>query len=542
MTSTQIPTRQHAVQLNGCRNLFLNEEKSVPCPGAHQLLVRVEAVGLCCSDLNLLKHFAQHPRKAGVASGIAPDALAEMPNYVPNERPTVPGHEAVVRVVSVGLGVSRYRNGERFLIQPFYRWLPTSSSDAAFGCNFEGALQEYVLLDERVIDGFEGETSMISVPDDVSASALAVVEPWSRVEAAYAEVHRRSLKPDGRCVVVGETSQELDVARPQVSPSWAALLTTAANVDPLKDNAFDDVLYFGSNAETVERLFPKLTSKGLLAICQCGKLFGKPVHLPFGRVPSDGIRLAGTRSASLRAAFADIPVSSEIHLKDRFHVMGAAGPTGTMHVLYALCQGLCISIYASDLNEEKLNELGRIAGPVARSNGCQLETFHSAQKRLAEHFDRIVILAPAAALVQEAVATSAERGIIDISADISADVIADVDLDTYIEKRLYFVGTSSSELKDMQSVLSQIVSGRLNTNLSVAAVSGLDGAIEGMRVLEADAVSGKIIVYPSCHGLPLVPLSELKPLLSADRLWTLRSEQQLLEQWARPSQSGVSTT
>ena len=91
--STTIPTTQYAVQLVGPGQLKLNPAKEVCRPGPHQLLARIECVGLCFSDLKLLKQFDQHPRKSGVVKGLTAEALGEMPNYVPGSQPTVPGHE-----------------------------------------------------------------------------------------------------------------------------------------------------------------------------------------------------------------------------------------------------------------------------------------------------------------------------------------------------------------------------------------------------------------------------------------------------------------
>ena len=79
----------------------------------------------------------------------------------------------------------------------------TASSNAAFGYNFEGALQEYVVLDERVIiDPDTGERFLIPVSDGPSASAVALIEPWACVEAAYAWGERSTLKAGGRLLVV----------------------------------------------------------------------------------------------------------------------------------------------------------------------------------------------------------------------------------------------------------------------------------------------------------------------------------------------------
>jgi NADPH:quinone reductase-like Zn-dependent oxidoreductase len=174
MNNIPLPQTQRAVQLVGPDQLRLNAAKPVFQPGPRQILGRVEVVGLCFSDLKLLKQFSGHARKSEVASGIERSALAEMPNYVPGDKPTVPGHETVVRIVKVGSQVTRYKPGERYLVQTDYRWLPTAGSASAFGYNFEGALQEYVLMDERVITAPDGESMLMPVPEDLSASALAL--------------------------------------------------------------------------------------------------------------------------------------------------------------------------------------------------------------------------------------------------------------------------------------------------------------------------------------------------------------------------------
>ena len=161
-----IPEKQRAVQLVGSDQLRINESKPVFQPGPHQALCQVEVCGLCFSDLKLLKQFSAHARKSEVISGIAPDVLAQMPHYVPGEKPAVPGHETVVRIVKVGADVRRFKVGERYLVQADFRWLPTRNSNSAFGYNFEGALQEYVLVDERVITAPDGESTFIPAPED----------------------------------------------------------------------------------------------------------------------------------------------------------------------------------------------------------------------------------------------------------------------------------------------------------------------------------------------------------------------------------------
>ena len=138
-------------------------------------------------------------------------------------------------------------------------------------------------------------------------------------------------------------------------------------------------------------------------------------------------------------------------------------------------------------------------------------------------------------MVATAVHDAAERGLINIFAGIPATVTGEIDLDTYIEKRLYFIGTSGSTLDDMKRMLAKVEAGRLDTNVSVAAISGLEGATEGIRAVENRSIAGKIIVYPACRNLGLIRLEEMNEKmpdvgkLFNDGLWTREAEQKLLE-------------
>jgi L-sorbose 1-phosphate reductase len=202
--STTFPATQYAVQLIGPSELTLNTSKPMPQPGPHEILVKIEAVGLCFSDLKLLKQFNQHARKSEIIQGIDADILEQARHYVPGHLPTVPGHEVVGRIVAVGDQVKHHQVGERCLVQSDYRQLPTSGgSNAAFGYNFEGGLQEYVLFDERIVVAPDGDRFLIPVGDEKSASALALVEPWACVEASFVTRERRTIKAGGRLLLVG---------------------------------------------------------------------------------------------------------------------------------------------------------------------------------------------------------------------------------------------------------------------------------------------------------------------------------------------------
>jgi len=548
-----IPASQCAVQLVGPDQLVLNTSKDVFRPGPHQILAKVEVVGLCFSDLKLLKQFTGHVRKGPVVDGIDPGVLKDIPSYVPNEAPTVPGHETVVRIVEVGPGVEKHKPGERYLVQTDYRWLHTASSNAAFGYNFEGALQEYVLMDERVITAPDGESMLIPASEAFSGSAIALAEPWACVEDAYVTKERTTLMAGGQMLIVVEA--ELPQGRLKglfkrygtpARITWVSKSSPPADLDieiirarddeDLEDAGYDDVVYFGADATTVEELFAKVAPHGILNIVLDGDRFGRPVMTMVGRVHYGGIRIIGTTDSDPAESMKHLPKTGEIRHGDTINVVGAGGPMGMMHVIRNLCQGVeGVSVFAGDLDDNRLATLTKIAGPLAEQNGVDYQAYNAKQGPGDEQFGYSVLMAPIPALVAQAVQDAAPRGIINIFAGIPATVSGKIDLDTYIEKQLYFIGTSGSTLDDMKRILSNVESNRLDTNVSVAAISGLEGALDGIRAVENRTIAGKIVVYPACKGLGLTPLEELQeklPEVAAclkDGLWTTEAEKKLLE-------------
>jgi len=541
----ELPKTQYAVQLVGPDELILNKSKEVFRPGPHQILCRVEVVGLCFSDLKLLKQFSCHVRKSEIVSGIDPQVLEKIPSYVPGEAPTVPGHETVVIVEAVGPQVENFKPGQRYLVQTDYRWLRTASSNAAFGYNFEGALQEYVLMDERVITSPEGDSMLIPVWSELSASAVALAEPWACVEDAYVSKERTNLKKDGRMLVVADVDVSEDsfvklfnrYGRPEHLDKFE-IRNLKFEISDLPDAAYDDIIYFGSVPQTVETLFSKLASGGLLNIVLCGGKFGRDVETAVGRVHYGGIRIIGTRGCDPAESMEIIPESGEIRPGDKINVIGAGGPMGMMHVIRNICQGARgVSVFASDIDDHRLANLTKITAPLAEKNSVRYKPYNPTKSKDFEAFDYTVLMAPVPDLVAASVRSAAERGIINIFAGIPATVSAKVDLDAYIQKQLYFIGTSGSTLDDMKRMLKKVESGRLDTNVSVAAICGLDGAADGIRAVENRTIAGKIMVYPACHGLGLTPLEKLNEKMPEvaknlrDGLWTKQAEQKLLEKY-----------
>jgi threonine dehydrogenase-like Zn-dependent dehydrogenase len=500
-----IPDTQTAVQLTGPDKLTLNTNKPVHQPGAYQILCQVEVVGLCFSDLKLLKQFTSHVRKSEVVSGIEQDILKEIPCYVPGQTPAVPGHETVVRVCAMGGKVTGIEMGGRYLVQADYRWLKTAESNAAFGYNFEGALQEYVLMDQRVITDPQGESMLIPASDRLSASAIALVEPWACVENAYAVKERACLKENGQMLVVadeqiprekftaflerfGRPARITLLSKSPLSSNPGMPVAETDDISKLSDAGYDDVIYFGVSSQTARKLFAKVAAGGLFNIILCGKKFNQPVTAQVGRVHYGNIRIIGTTGTDPSESMQYIPFSGEIRKGDKINVIGAAGPMGVMHVVRNICQGIeSISVFAGDLDNDRLSALNKIAEPLAEKNNVGYRSYNPGRDKITDAFDYTVLMAPVPKLVSASVETADPGGIINIFAGIPANVSADIDFDTYIERHLYFIGTSGSTLQDMKTVLQKVESGRLDTNISAAAVCGPEQVIEGIRAVEKRA-------------------------------------------------------
>jgi threonine dehydrogenase-like Zn-dependent dehydrogenase len=534
-----IPQTQYAVQLVGPGEVRLNTAKTVFRPGPRQILARTEAVGLCFSDLKLLKQFGEHPRKGAILSGIEDDILGQIPSYVPGDQPTVPGHEVVCRVVAVGDGVVSHGVGDRFIIQADYRNLRTTGSNAAFGYNFEGALQEYVLLDERVsADSAGKDLYLIPVPDSLPAAAAALVEPWACVECSYATPERQTIKPGGRLLIVSEPGA--DVTELEAAYSPLGLPGSTTRIDPvgipeLSDQAYDDIVYAGSNASTIEALNDKLAAGGIIAILLNGGAIGRKVSVGVGRIHYGPTRWVGTPATDVRDAYSLIPANGEIRPGENIVVIGAGGPMGQMHTIRDVSTGLPgVQVTATDMDDARLETLSAKAEPIARAASGSYRAVNTAKSPTTEAFTYYALMAPVPALLAAAIDACAPNAIVNVFAGIPAPVRHEIDLDALINKRVFVFGTSGSETEHMRIVLGKVTAGALDTNASVDAVTGMAGATDGLAAVENRTLAGKIIVYPMLHDLPLTPLSTLAtayPSVAAkldSGRWTKAAEEELL--------------
>lgn len=545
-----LPRTQHAIQFVGADELVHNTAKPMYDLGPTQLLLKVEAVGICFSDTKLLHAFDAHPRKSEVLSGLSAEELASIPSYRPGTEAVVPGHEPVARIVAIGDQVKRHEVGERVLVQTDYRHLPTAGSNAAFGYNFEGALQEYVVVDERMItDPATGERFLIPVSDQPTAAAIALIEPWACVEAAYAWGERQHLRDGGRLLVVVDDEHAptgMSELFAEHQPGALTMVgTTAADLGVdgvvaeslgvLAEHGFDDIVYFGADATTIARLGALLAPAGILNLVLGNSRLHATVPVDVGRVHYDLIRYIGTPGDDPAASYANIPSRCEVRPGDRVAIIGAAGPMGLMHTIRTAVSGVPgVSIDAVDVDDARLAHLSAVVTPVAEAHGVATSFINSRTGQLDSDYSYVAVMVPAPALLAQAVTIAGTGAIVNAFAGFAVGTMAELDLNAVAERGVYLVGTSGSRIQDMKAVLEKVEDGVIDTAVSLWAVSGMAGVADAIAAVNDRTSGGKIMVYPMLPDLGLLRLDELAEALPdvaaamPDGRWTAEAEQALL--------------
>ncbi|KPJ64087.1 hypothetical protein AMK68_02355 [candidate division KD3-62 bacterium DG_56] len=344
--------QMHGAGFEGLGREGRPDELPLPDCGPDELLVRVDAVGLCASDVKLITAGSQHPR-------IFQRDLAN--------DPTIPGHEVSLTVVGVGeQRRDRYQIGQRFIVQAdvFYQ-----GENIAFGYALPGAMAQYQVIGKEMLEGDEG-SYLLPVDPATGYAEAALTEPWACVVAAYRIQRRTTMQPGGFCWIVAlpdalRDSYLLD-ALPE-SPDQPTTVAHTAVTGRLRsaldsrtdcacsflppgllhdmasvaskmtgDHGWDDIVILGTPpADLAEAAATRLARHGVLCIIAERPMAAKAT-IDVGRIHYDFTHYVGGTGPSLAAAYRAIRETSELVGGGRLWIIGAAGPMGQMHVQRAL--------------------------------------------------------------------------------------------------------------------------------------------------------------------------------------------------------------
>jgi threonine dehydrogenase-like Zn-dependent dehydrogenase len=533
-------------------------------PGPDELLVRHDAVGLCFSDTKVIAAGEAHPRLNGRNM---------------RENPVVLGHEVSLTVVAVGENLrERFRCGQRFIMQAdiYYHGV-----GLAYGYALQGGLSQYNLVGEEVLNGDEG-CYLLPMSDETGYAQGALTEPWACVVASYGIAYRSAWRPGGRVLVAagpaavpgttlgapfdpaGAPAEIVTCGLPPVLAAELArearargiALSTIDTLHEVEGQRFDDLILLGADSALYERLEPTAANGALINLVGAQGLAGT-AQVDVGRLHYDRIGLLGTPLSVIGAGYA--PIRTEFLPGGRMALLGAAGPMGQMHFQRALQAAVPPRlIVATSRVMDRLALLpAKFAELIAeRSAETQVLAMASAGRDPAtfnkqlldaavrtgvgtggQGYDDIIVLAPSAQVVAEALPLLAPGGVMNIFAGLPRGTRALLDLSAVAARGVRLIGSSGSLIGDLRHMLEVTEDGHLDPNLSVVAVAGLSAAKEGLEGVIKSQFPGKVVIYPQVLEFPLTMLTDLKERLprvyaklGPNASWTVEAEAAFLEE------------
>ncbi|MHB9133185.1 MAG: alcohol dehydrogenase catalytic domain-containing protein [Armatimonadota bacterium] len=537
----------------------LPEASAVPEPAPDQLLVRCDAEGLCFSDIKIINQGGEHVR-------IKRDIAKE---------PVVMGHESVITVVKVGEQLKdQYQVGQRFVVQAD---IYINGESVAYGYALPGALTQYEIVGQEMLNGDDG-CYLIPVTEETGYAEAALTEPWACVVHSYLLEYRQGVKNGGNCLMVGGEGADkltLGATFAQAVPSrivaahlpadlLAAVKATGAEVVEINcssdcggidavveqftgGHGFDDIIVCGKIHEgCLQQLAGKLARAGVLNIV-CDQPIGQPQPVDVGRIHYEDWNYLGNPGPDISASYGSHRTPTELKPGGSVWFLGAGGPMGQMHVQRAceMPNGPSL-IVATDIDETRLQELRDRFIPAAEAHGRTLIVLNP-KDFTAEEFDRkicelssgcgfddVVALVPVPALVEQAANHCAYGGLLNIFAGLARGTQCNMKLDDIYLRNIRWIGSSGSKITDMQHTLHLAETGELLTANAVAAIGGLNAAYQGLELVKAQAVPGKIVIYQQIEDLPLTRLNELANVLPTvaaklrdGKYWTREAEDEL---------------
>lgn len=541
------------------------EPFSIPEPNDDQLLVRIDSIGVCFSDVKILKQGGSHPKLYNRDLSVEPTRL---------------GHEVSLTIVKVGKNLQdKYSPGQRLAVQPdIYQ----QGKSTAYGYTIPGGLTQYHLIGDEVLKTDAG-ACLLPVEEDMGYAESSLLEPWGCVIAAYTQRRRLTPKPGGIMWIIGQPGDEktytfsagLDAPSTIVLtdiPDSVKELVALTRAKVLERNGlapadyeslskeltngagFDDIVILSpTSASTVSQIARFVARRGTCNLLGTQPLDGL-VQVDLGRLHYDYIAFLGNNGTDIAASYGEARNRCELRPAGATVFIGAGGPMGQMHVQRALelPDGPKLVI-ATEISDDRLQTLSDMFTPLAEKNGRKLLFFNPTTSKQSFHdfvmeatqdqgVDDVVVSVPVAALMEEGDTVMKPDGMMVLFAGVPNGTMGAVNLSNVYLSNVQYTGTSGLTIDDQASVMERRVAGTLSPGRSVAAIGGLETAAEAIESVIEGKYPGKVVIFPQIRNLPLTGLKELKERLPEvaeklgdDLMWTNEAEQVLIEKmWEKP--------
>lgn len=576
----KIPERMLAWELYGTGfDNFGKDDKpfwtKIPYIDPDQLLVRIDAVGLCFSDVKIIKSGEKHPRLLG--RNLSKD-------------PVIPGHEVSITVVKVGDNLKeKFRIGDRFIIQAniFYK-----GKNLAYGYRIKGGYAQYSVMGKEILQGDEG-CYLIPLKEEIGYAEAALIEPWTCVEASFNIPYRKKLKPKGisflinfdknlifektsfhkiidsenppqKIIIFSEDKYFLEKVRNFVEKYEIKFIVLEDRTDieginlenifgeETNQYGFDDIVLINPGSEKIIYEISKYLSKrGILNIINTFNNKGK-IPIDIGRIHYDGIKYVGNDSYNLDKSYR-INTRSEIKQNGIIWILGAGGPMGHMHVQRAIFKKYPPKkIVATNRQSDRIWSLQKRFRDVARSRKIDFVCYRQkdfSKKQFSETlkkevnyrgFDDIIVLALSTEAVEYAFNFIAEGGVINIFGGIPKGNIVRILSKKLCSEKIRVIGSSGSNILDIKKMLTKVEEKKINTNNSVFVIGGMNGLKKALIGVSKGEFPGKVIIFPQIENLNLTRVDKIQkkiPIiqkkLEDGSIWTKEAEVILFEKYIR---------
>ncbi len=508
----------------------------VPRPDADHMLVRIDSVGLCFSDVKIMRQGGSHPK---------------LYDRDLSQDPTRLGHEVSLTVIEVGENLQdRYHAGQRLAVQPdIYQ----DGRSTAYGYTVPGGLTQYHLMGAEMLETDDG-ACLLPLPDSMGYAEASTLEPWGCVMAAYTQRRRLEPKAGGTMWIIGRPGDEREYAFSSGLDAPTTIVMTdvpdsvrelvgrtsadtvvrdglgdedfQALVDELTDGAgFDDIVVLDPrSAATVGAIATHIARRGTLNIVGESALDGL-VDTDVGRLHYDYTAYLGGRGPDIAASYGEARNRCDLRPRGTTVFVGAGGPMGLMHVQRAIQQtdGPRL-IIATEVSDERLRSLEDRLAHLTEGNDCELVTFNSqtSEQSLRDFVmeltdgqgaDDVVVSVPISEVMAEADTLMRPDGMLVFFAGVPNGTLAPLNLSAVYLDNAQYTGTSGLTIHDQQQVVDLAEAGALSPGSIVGAIGGMRAAKDGLRALVEGRYSGKVLIFPQIHDLPLTGLHEMKQAL-----------------------------
>jgi threonine dehydrogenase-like Zn-dependent dehydrogenase len=541
------------------------EPFSIPEPNDDQLLVRIDSISVCFSDVKILKQGGSHPK---------------LYNRDLATNPTRLGHEISLTIVKVGKNLqTNYKPSQRLAVQPdIYQ----QGKSTAYGYTVPGGLIQYHLIGDEVLKTDTG-ACLLPLEDDMGYAESSLLEPWGCVMAAYTQRRRLSPQKGGKMWIIGKPGDttsftfssgldsptvfiltDVPVTVKKLVSSTQAMIIERNGLTPTdyeslskeltNGTGFDDIVVLNqTSSKTVSQAARFIARRGTFNLVGAEPLDGL-TQVDLGRLHYDYIVFIGTKGTDIAASYGEAQNRCELRKGGSAVFIGAGGPMGQMHVQRALelPDGPRLVI-ATEISDDRLKTLGEMFQPLAQKHNRMLlffnpktskQSFHDFVMEVTQNqgADDVVVSVPVAALMEEGDTVMKPDGMLVLFAGVPNGTMGAVNLSNVYLSNAQYTGTSGLTIKDQASVMERRVAGTLSPGRSVAAIGGMETAAMAIESVIEGKYPGKVVIFPQIHNLPLMGLKELKDRLpevaaklGEDLMWTNAAEEMLIEKmWEKP--------